>query len=152
MQVVCVCLRIVVSNTYCIVFLLCVFSYCAPYVASFSGLSTFHCPLVNPFGILHRLLTPPLVMTCMYQARKVCAVMHICVRVSIWPLSTILILKLFRKCGNCLVFHFISYFQLKGYCPKQLKHKFNVITLIKLTPNIHVFHHHQVIAASDFYP
>ena len=41
------CLRIVVSNTYCVVFLLCFSSFCVPYVASFSGfsvLSIFDCP------------------------------------------------------------------------------------------------------------
>ena len=43
--VICVCLRIVVSNTYCVVFF---FSSCVPYIASFSGLSIFDCP----FGIL----------------------------------------------------------------------------------------------------
>ena len=32
----CVCLPIVVSNTYCAVFLFCFSSYCVPYVASFS--------------------------------------------------------------------------------------------------------------------
>ena len=37
--VICVCLRTVVSNTYCGVFLLCLFSFCIPYVPSFSGLS-----------------------------------------------------------------------------------------------------------------
>jgi len=42
--VICVCMRIFVSNTYCIVFLS---SYCVPYVASFSGLSIFYCQ----FGI-----------------------------------------------------------------------------------------------------
>ena len=44
----CVCLRIVMCNTYCVVFLFCFFSSCVPYVASFSGLSIFDCP----FGIL----------------------------------------------------------------------------------------------------
>jgi hypothetical protein len=38
-QVMFVCLRIVVSNTYCVLFLLCFSSSCGPYVASFSGLS-----------------------------------------------------------------------------------------------------------------
>ena len=37
--VICVCLRIVVSNTYCGVFLLCLSSFCIPYVPSFSGQS-----------------------------------------------------------------------------------------------------------------
>jgi hypothetical protein len=37
--VICVCLRTVVSNTYCGVFLLCLSSFCIPYVPSFSGLS-----------------------------------------------------------------------------------------------------------------
>ena len=103
-------MRIVVSNIYCIVFLICFFSYCALSVASFSGLSTFHWSLVNPFGILQCLLTPPLKMTCLYQARKVSAIMHMCVRVSKVPLSTILILKLFRKCGILLIIlcHFLS--------------------------------------------
>jgi len=39
---------IVVSNTYCVVFLFCFSSSCVPYVASFSGLSIFDWP----FGIL----------------------------------------------------------------------------------------------------
>jgi hypothetical protein len=39
-----VCLCIMVSNTYCVVFLLCFSSSCAPYDASFSGLSNFDCP------------------------------------------------------------------------------------------------------------
>ena len=34
-----------VSNTYCVVFLFCFSSYCVPYVASFSGLSFFQCPI-----------------------------------------------------------------------------------------------------------
>ena len=41
-------LCIVVSNTYCVVFLFCLSSSCIPYVASFSGLFFFECP----FGIL----------------------------------------------------------------------------------------------------
>ena len=47
-DVICVCLRIVVSNTYCVVFLFCFSSSCVPYVASLSGLSIFDCP----FGFL----------------------------------------------------------------------------------------------------
>jgi hypothetical protein len=43
--VICAWLRIVVSNTYCVVFLICFSSYCVSYVASFSGLSIFNCPL-----------------------------------------------------------------------------------------------------------
>ena len=43
-----VCIRIMVSNTYCVVSLLCFPSSCVPYVASFSGLSIVYCP----FGIL----------------------------------------------------------------------------------------------------
>ena len=35
--------RIVMSNTYCVVLLVCVSSSCVPYVASFSGLSLFDC-------------------------------------------------------------------------------------------------------------
>jgi hypothetical protein len=38
-----------VSNTCCVVFLLCLSSSCVPYVASFFGLSFFDCP----FGILN---------------------------------------------------------------------------------------------------
>ena len=37
--IICVCLRILVSNTYCVVFLLCFSSFCVPNVVSFSGLS-----------------------------------------------------------------------------------------------------------------
>ena len=48
----CVCLCIVVSNTYCVVFLKQFFSLFIPYVACFSGLSIFDCP----FGILWHLL------------------------------------------------------------------------------------------------
>ena len=47
-NVICVCLRRVVTNTYCVEFLLCFCSSCVPYVSSFFGLSFFHCP----FGIL----------------------------------------------------------------------------------------------------
>jgi hypothetical protein len=47
------CLRIVMYNTYCVVFLFCLSSSCVPYVASFSGLSIFY----YPFGILKRLLS-----------------------------------------------------------------------------------------------
>jgi len=44
-----VCLRIVVSNTYCVLYLFCMSSSCVPYVASFSGLSIFDCPfLIDP--------------------------------------------------------------------------------------------------------
>ena len=50
--VICVCLRIVVSTKYCVVFLLYFSSSCLPYVASFSGLSNFD----YPFDILQRLL------------------------------------------------------------------------------------------------
>jgi hypothetical protein len=48
---ICVCLRIVVSKTYFVVFLFCFSSSCVPYVASFSGLSILDCP----FSILSRL-------------------------------------------------------------------------------------------------
>ena len=41
-------LRIVLSNTYCVVFLHCLSSSCAPYVACFSGLFMFYCS----FGIV----------------------------------------------------------------------------------------------------
>ena len=37
--VICVCLHIVVSNTYFVVFLFCLYSSYVPYVASFFGLS-----------------------------------------------------------------------------------------------------------------
>jgi hypothetical protein len=43
--VICVCLRIVVSNTYCVVFLLSVSSAWVTYVASFSGLFILDCPI-----------------------------------------------------------------------------------------------------------
>jgi len=45
------CLCIVVSNTYCVVFLFCFSTSCVPYVASFPGLSIFDCP----FCVLERL-------------------------------------------------------------------------------------------------
>ena len=51
--VMCVCLHIVVSNAYCVVFLLCLSSSCISYVAILSGLSIFDCP----FGILPCLFT-----------------------------------------------------------------------------------------------
>jgi hypothetical protein len=47
-HIICVCLCIVVSNTYCVMFLICFSSSCVPYVASFSRLSILDCP----FGIL----------------------------------------------------------------------------------------------------
>ena len=49
---ICACLHIM-SNTYCVVFLLCFSSSCVPSVASFSGLSIFYCP----FGNLEHLFT-----------------------------------------------------------------------------------------------
>ena len=42
--VICVCLCIVVSHIYCVMFLFCFLSSCVPYVASFSGLSFLNCP------------------------------------------------------------------------------------------------------------
>ena len=45
---ICVYLRIVVFNTYCVVFLFWLPLSCVPYFASFSGLSIFDCP----FGVL----------------------------------------------------------------------------------------------------
>jgi hypothetical protein len=47
--VICVCLRIVVSNTYCVAFLFCFSSSCVLYVASFSGLSMFDCHFFNAY-------------------------------------------------------------------------------------------------------
>jgi hypothetical protein len=43
-----VCLRIVMSNTYCVVFLFCLSSFCVHNVDSFSGFSIPDCP----FGFL----------------------------------------------------------------------------------------------------
>ena len=48
MYVICVCFRVVVSNTCCVVFLFCLSSSCVPYDASLSGLSIFG----FPFSIL----------------------------------------------------------------------------------------------------
>ena len=42
--VICVCLRIVVSNTYCAMFLFWLSLSCVPCVANFSGLFIFDCP------------------------------------------------------------------------------------------------------------
>jgi len=39
-------LRVVVSNTYCVVFLLCLSSSCVPCIASFSGISIFVGPSI----------------------------------------------------------------------------------------------------------
>ena len=50
---------IVVSNTYCVLFLFCLSSSCVPYFASFSGFSIFECP----FGILKRLFTVLLMLS-----------------------------------------------------------------------------------------
>ena len=41
---ICVCLRIVVSNKYCVVFLFCLSVSCVTYVTRFAGLSLFDCP------------------------------------------------------------------------------------------------------------
>ena len=46
------CLCTVVSNTYCVVFLVCLSSSCVPYVASISGLSILIAPLVFSIYIL----------------------------------------------------------------------------------------------------
>ena len=43
-HVIYVCLHIVVSNEYCVVFLLCLSACCVPYVARFSRLSIIFCP------------------------------------------------------------------------------------------------------------
>ena len=42
----CVCLCIVVSNTYCVAFLFWFSLFCVTFAASFSGLSIFDCPSV----------------------------------------------------------------------------------------------------------
>jgi len=42
--VISVCFGIVVSNTFCVVFLFCLSSFCVPYIAIFSGLSICDCP------------------------------------------------------------------------------------------------------------
>ena len=44
--VICVCWRVGMSNTYCVVFLFCFSSPCVPYVTSFSGLSILIVPSV----------------------------------------------------------------------------------------------------------
>ena len=49
--VICVCLHIVVSNTYSVVFLFLFSSSCVPCVVRFSGLSSFYCP----FAVFYRL-------------------------------------------------------------------------------------------------
>ena len=41
---ICVCLHIVVPNTYCVVFLFCLSSFSVPYLASFPWLFIFDCP------------------------------------------------------------------------------------------------------------
>ena len=43
MYVICVCLRIVMSNIYCVVCLFCFSLSCVPYIVSFSGVSIFEC-------------------------------------------------------------------------------------------------------------
>jgi hypothetical protein len=48
----CVCLCIMVSNTYRVVFLFCFSSSCLPYVASFSELSIFDCVLGIPLRFI----------------------------------------------------------------------------------------------------
>ena len=51
-------LRIVVSNTYCIVPLICFYSYCVPYVANVSGLYLCDCPFgIANFYLHHRKIT-----------------------------------------------------------------------------------------------
>ena len=52
--VICVCLRIVVSNTYCVVFLICFSSSCVPYVLIFSGLSILIAPSVFSNVYFHK--------------------------------------------------------------------------------------------------
>jgi hypothetical protein len=49
--VICICLHIVLSNTYCVVFLFCFSSSCVHHVASFSGLSIFYCPFDVPYRL-----------------------------------------------------------------------------------------------------
>ena len=75
---------IVVSNTYCVVFLFCLSSSCVPYFASFSGFSIFECP----FGILKRLFTVLLMLS-------VCILITVFHRVSLffWPRGGLSILN-----------------------------------------------------------
>ena len=54
--VICVCLCIVMSNTYCVVFLFCFSSSCVHYVVSFSGISICYCPSVFSYVYLLELI------------------------------------------------------------------------------------------------
>ena len=54
-NVICVCLRIVVCNAYCICYCFFLSSSCLPYIASLPWLSILYCP----FGILQRLFPEP---------------------------------------------------------------------------------------------
>ena len=63
-------LRIVLSNTYCVVFLHCLSSSCAPYVACFSGLFMFYCSFGIVFFYLFFFILEPLVYV--YYAHKPC--------------------------------------------------------------------------------
>ena len=55
MYVVCVCLRVVVCNTCCVVFLFCFSSSCVPYVASYSELSFFLLPHRYSLTFIYRI-------------------------------------------------------------------------------------------------
>ena len=86
--VICVCLRTVVSNTCCVLFLLCYKS--SYYVPQFSGLFIFDCP----FGIIYRLF-------CMYRA-ILCSALHFVV----WSLVHLLLHCLsFVKIRLLLIVH-----------------------------------------------
>ena len=57
--VICVCLHLAVTNTYCVVFLFCFSSSCVPYVASFSGLIVhfllpLQCSLTFIYNLEHK--------------------------------------------------------------------------------------------------
>ena len=58
-------LRIVLSNTYFVVFLYCLSSSCAPYVASFSGLFMFYCSFGIVFFLFIFFILEPLFMSTM---------------------------------------------------------------------------------------
>ena len=70
--IICVCLRIVVSNTYCVVFLLCLSSSCVPRVARFSGMSILDYPFVLPGSLdCPFFITPSVSLTFIETHKKI---------------------------------------------------------------------------------
>jgi hypothetical protein len=125
------CLCIVVSNVYCVVFLFCLSSSCVSYVVSFSWLSVFDCPfriLLRLFIKLTFFYTPgnrtisvllwlsSIIFFAIVFVHIICNILSF--QMFIWTEITICVLSI------CLVF-----FLVKVWWTKQNRYKYNLIVV-----------------------